>query len=196
MKIDRKIVQASLILIGIILILSTYYLYPKITAAKKDINIQKEESKIADSNTNYFENLEYSGLYNIDNPFFVNSKKATILQEDPNIVYMTGMKATLEMKDGRTVVITSDKGIYNKKTYDCYFEKNVKATDGETILNSENIDLISSENTAAIYNNVVLISDKGSLIADKIDYDFSTKYYKVSMFSNDKVNIKLSRWVI
>ena len=100
------------------------------------------------------------------------------------------------MKDGRIVVITSDTGVYNKKTYDCFFVKNVKATDGETVLNSENMDLLASVDTASIYNDVILTSTKGSLVADKIEYDFQTKYYKVSMFKNERVKVKLTRWVI
>ena len=88
------------------------------------------------------------------------------------------------MVDGRIIVITSDKGIYDKKTYDCYFQDNVQATDGETILLAKNIDLLASEDNATIYNNVVLTSNNGSVFADRIDYDFKTIYYKVSMFDN------------
>ena len=195
MKIDRKAIQLSLISIGIILILATYFLYPKITnkiTAEKKIFTQ-EKIETADEKSNYFENVEYTGLYNINNRFSINSKKAFISNEEPDIVHMTNMKVTLEMKDGRIVVITSDKGIYNKKTYDCFFVKNVKATDGETVLNSENMDLLASVDTASIYNGVILTSTKGSLVADKIEYDFQTKYYKISMFSNERVKVKLTR---
>ena len=195
MKIDRKAIQLSLISIGIILILATYFLYPKITnkiTAEKKIFTQ-EKIETADEKSNYFENVEYTGLYNINNRFSINSKKAFISNEEPDIVHMTNMKVTLEMKDGRIVVITSDTGVYNKKTYDCFFVKNVKATDGETVLNSENMDLLASVDTASIYNGVILTSTKGSLVADKIEYDFQTKYYKVSMFKNERVKVKLTR---
>ena len=195
MKIDRKAIQLSLISIGIILILATYFLYPKITnkiTAEKKIFTQ-EKIETADEKSNYFENVEYTGLYNINNRFSINSKKAFISNEEPDIVHMTNMKVTLEMKDGRIVVITSDTGVYNKKTYDCFFVKNVKATDGETVLNSENMDLLASVDTASIYNDVILTSTKGSLVADKIEYDFQTKYYKVSMFKNERVKVKLTR---
>ena len=104
---------------------------------------------------------------------------------------MTNMEVTIEMQDGRIIVITSDKGIYNKNTYDCYFQDNVKATDGETILLSENIDLLASQDTAVIYNNVILTDDRGYLLADKVDYDFKTKYYKISMFNDKRIKVKL-----
>ena len=104
---------------------------------------------------------------------------------------MTYMKVTMKMSDGRTIIITGDKGTYNKETYNCFFENNVKATDGETIIRSENLDLFASKDIVSIYNNVILINKNGSLKADKVDYDFEAKYYKISMFNDEKVKIKL-----
>ena len=61
---------------------------------------------------------------------------------------------------------------------------------------AENIDLLATEESATVYNNVFLTSDKGSLRADKVLYDFETKYYQVSMFSDKKVKIKLIKWLL
>ena len=75
-----------------------------------------------------------SGCLSFNNPktFTVNSEKAYILKNDPDIVYMTNMHVILYLSKGRVVNIVSSQGRYNKVTYDCFFEKNVKATDGET----------------------------------------------------------------
>ena len=100
------------------------------------------------------------------------------------------MQVTLYINDKRTVVITSDKGSYNKITYDCFFEDNVKATDGKTIILSKNLDLLATEDSAVAYNNVYLTNDNGFLRADKVDYNFETKYYNISMFGNKKVKAK------
>ena len=56
---------------------------------------------------------------------------------------------------------------------------------------ADNLDLLATEDLAAIYNNVILTNDNGSLQADKIDYDFETKYYQISMFDDEKVEVKL-----
>ena len=61
---------------------------------------------------------------------------------------------------------------------------------------AENLDLIATEDTATVYNDVVLTNDTGSLQADKVHYDFETKYYQISMFSDKKVKIKLIKWAI
>ena len=102
------------------------------------------------------------------------------------------MRVTLLLDDEKIIIITSDKGSYNKITYDCFFEENVKATDGETSILADNLDLLASEDSATVYNNVVLTNDRGSLRADKVDYDFETKYYHVYMFDNKKVKIKVN----
>ena len=141
--------------------------------------------------TNTFDSIEYKGIYNLDKEFIIKSKKAYIYEIKPEIVHMRNMKATILMSDGRTVTITSDLGTYNKVTYDSYFEQNVKATDGETVIESNNLDLISTKDFASAYNDVVLIDNESLLLADKVDYDFSTKNYHISMFNNKKIKMKL-----
>ena len=101
------------------------------------------------------------------------------------------MNVTLYLKDNRTVNILSDKGRYNKITPECFFEKNVEATDGETKIFSVNLDLLANENFIKIYNNVKLNHPMGVLVTDKIDYDVETKYFKVSMFNDESVKMKI-----
>jgi LPS export ABC transporter protein LptC len=177
-----------------LLIVGTYFLYPKIEKSKfeEEKIVKKDEIVIADEDhANIFEHVEYKGIYNIDTPFVINSDKASIINEEPNIVYMTNMSVILYLNDGRTVTIRSNSGRYNKVTYDCYFEDNVRATDGESLILSENLDLLSNKNAVSVYNNVVLTSNKGSLQADKINYDLSTRKFHISMFGDKKVKIKL-----
>ena len=191
MTTNKKIAQLSLVFIGLFLILTTYFLYPKFLK-EKTVQDSKITTDITDSKEgNTFENVEYKGLYDINKTYKVKAEEAYILIKEPNIVYMTNMHVTLDMDDGSSVIITSDSGRYDKVSYNCFFENNVKAIDGTTTVVSENIDLLSAENYATVYNNVFLTNDEGSLRADKIYYDFETKYYQVSMFNNKKVKIKL-----
>tara|TARA_B100000686_G_scaffold330780_1_gene393506 strand:+ start:399 stop:986 length:588 start_codon:yes stop_codon:yes gene_type:complete len=185
--------QIILILIGLILIILTYFYYPymKKTNLENDNMLQSESKKIDVEEDTSFENVEYKGLYDLDKSFTVRSEKANIFNDEPDIVYMTKMHVILYLNDGRIVNILSNKGRYNKVTYDCFFENDVKATDGETKIFSRNLDLLATENSVKIYNNVVLKYPAGSLQADKIDYDFETKYFKVSMFDDESVKMKV-----
>tara|TARA_B100000029_G_scaffold428467_1_gene438394 strand:- start:5830 stop:6411 length:582 start_codon:yes stop_codon:yes gene_type:complete len=188
----RHTTQITLLFIGIFLIMGTYFFYPKMTSKKIEQSKKIEITETDDDSSNLFENVKYQGLYDVNKPFTVEAKKAHILKDEPDVVYMDNMKVVLEMSDGAVWVITSKKGSYNKQTYDCYFKENVRATDGNTNIYSDNVDLIASEDFAAVYNNVSLGNKEGSTLkADKIDYDFAKKLYKVSMYNNEKVKIKL-----
>jgi hypothetical protein len=255
---NRNAVQLTLISIGLLLILITYFFYPtikesklRVETSKEKINVQEEikileekeqilidqiqekkeylasggmlkkdtlenlqidlqktSSSLAEKKSalekhekvtstdnvdesNIFKNVEYKGFFKIDSPFTVKSEKARIAAEDPDIVHLSEMSVTLYLKNGKDVVITADEGKYNKTSYDIYFVGNVVGRDGETIITSENLDLLASEDIAIIYNNVRLNSNKNSLQADKVEYDFETKFYRISMFDDTRVKIKL-----
>ena len=194
MKKKQQGTQLTLILIGILLIIATYFYYPSIKKDKilKDQLVKKDSQKVEDVNqSTSFENLEYKGLYDLDKPFKVKSKEAYIQNEEPDIVYMKNMHVILYLNNNRVVEITSIKGRYNKRNYNCFFEQDVLATDGETIITAKNLDLLATKNIMKIYNDVNLDNATGSLQADKIDYNFKTKYFKVSMFDDKEIKMKV-----
>ena len=190
MKKKQLTTQIALVLIGSLLFALTYLYYPSMDKDK----LLKEESfeKTADKDqATFFTNIEYKGLYDLDKPFKIRSEKAYILDEEPDVVYMNKMHIILYLSDGRVVNIISDKGRYNKVTQDCFFEQNVEATDGSTKIFAENLDLMAAKNSVEIYNNVSLDNVTSYLRADKINYNFETKYFKVSMFDDKTVKMKV-----
>ena len=193
----KKQDKTKLILLfaGFILIISTYFYYPNLnkTEAPEDQNAQKDlNNKLDEQQSTSFENVKYNGLYN-NNLFTVEADTAHILEENEAIVYMNKMHVIMHLGDGRIVNITSTKGSFNKETYDCFFEQNVKATDGSTKIFAENLDLLATKSFVEIYNNVSLDYITGSLKADKIDYNFETKHFTVSMFDDSSIKMKVIR---
>jgi len=195
MKKKHEKIQITLILIGVFLILFTYFYYPTINKSKiideetnRMILDKKNESENAE--TTAFESIEYKGLYDLDKPFIISSKDGHILNSEPEIIYMNNLFVEIFLTDGRIVNITSKRGKYNKETYDVFFEEEVKASDGDTNIFSKNLDLIATKSTVAIYNDVSLNYPNGSLKADKIDYNFESKYFKVSMFDDESIKMK------
>ena len=192
MKKNQKRIQAILLFAGVLLIVFTYF-YPNIVkkGIEKDLSELPEEEEL-EKNTTFFENLRYEGLFNFDKTFIVKSKKAYIDNEEPDIVHMTDMHVILYLKDGRIVNITSDSGKYNKINYDIFFNKNVYATDGETKIYSQYLEMLGNESAVKIYNDVNINYSTGtSLTADKVEYDFETKYLKVSMFDDKRIKMKV-----
>ena len=104
---------------------------------------------------------------------------------------MKNMHVILYLSDNRVVEITSLRGRYNKENYNCFFEQDVLATDGEIIITAKNLDLLATENIMKIYNDVNLDNATSFLQADKIDYNFETKYFKVSMFDDKAIKMKV-----
>tara|TARA_B100001996_G_C18532265_1_gene543544 strand:+ start:198 stop:785 length:588 start_codon:yes stop_codon:yes gene_type:complete len=190
----KKKIQVAILFLGLILIFSTYFLYPKMSQKKllkSKIDVEKP-FKTETSQSNIFESVSYEGYYNVINPFTIKSESAYILDEEPNIVYMKKMHVIIYMNNGSVINIRSDKGRYNKVSYDCFFEDNVVANDEETEIYADNLDLFASNDLASVYNNVFVTNKESYLKADKIDYNFEKKNYQISMYSDKRIKIKLT----
>ena len=198
MKKKHQRIQLFLILSGLLLILITYFYYPSAITQKKsekylptDENIVKSEPEDWEKNYTTFENVKYEGIYDFNKTFSVRSEKAYIINAEPDIVFMTNMHVVLYLSDNRIVNIVSNKGRYNKSTHDCFFEENVRASDNETKIFAENLDLLATQNFVEIYNDVSLNYPTGYLEADKLRYNFETKHFKVSMFDDREIKMKV-----
>jgi len=193
MKKKQHKTQLVLISIGFILILLTYLYYPYMNKDKlqDDQLVQKDSEKTLKGTQSTFENVEYEGLTSTMQKFSVKSESAYILDEDPDLVFMKNMKVKIYLNDGRIVTIVSDYGRYHKEFQDCWFEKNVVANDGETKIFAENLDLLATENFVKIYQQVEIFHPDGSLQADQVDYNFETKYFKVSMFDDKAIKMQV-----
>jgi len=195
MKRKQQKAQLVLISIGLLLILLTYLYYPYMNKNKlqDDQFVQKDSEKTLNDAQSTFENVEYEGITSTMQRFSVKSESAYILDKNPDLVFMKKMRVELYLKDGRIVTIISDRGKYHKESHDCWFEENVVADDGETKIFANNLDLLATENFVKIYQQVKLIHPTGTLQADQVDYDFETKYFKVSMFDEKIVKMKVFR---
>ena len=195
MKRKQQKAQLVLISIGLLLILLTYLYYPYMNKNKlqDDQFVQKDSEKTLNDAQSTFENVEYEGITSTMQRFSVKSESAYILDKNPNLVIMKKMRVELYLKDGRIVTIISERGKYHKESHDCWFEENVVADDGETKIFANNLDLLATENFVKIYQQVKLIHPTGTLQADQVDYDFETKYFKVSMFDEKIVKMKVFR---
>tara|TARA_Y100001970_G_scaffold278309_1_gene383824 strand:- start:3144 stop:3728 length:585 start_codon:yes stop_codon:yes gene_type:complete len=192
MKQKQRKLQIGLGIFGLVLFGITYLYYPNINKdqiSEKEADERKILSDAQKKEFTTFENLEFKGLYDLNKPFTVKSDTAYIKEEDPDVVHMSNMHVILYLENNRTINITSLEGRYNKVNYDCFFEKNVLATDGETTITSENLDLFAEKNIIEMYNNVNLNYPTGSMLAEKMQYDFITKVFKIT--DNDSVKVKI-----
>ena len=192
-KLNKKTtIQIILIFLGILIIFFTYFYDKNQKSLSKKIGEKKTEIKKKNREMSTFENIQYEGIDNNGNKFIINSEYAEFESDKTNIVYMKKMFCRFFFKDGTVLRITSDKGVYDTISKDMEFEQNVKMYYLENRLFSEKASFINSENYLAIQENVVGEAPEGNLVADKLDFDLTQKKLKISMYNQDKVNIKVN----
>ena len=131
-------------------------------------------------------------FYSNGNEFVIFSEYSEFKTEEPSIINMKNVSCFFYFKDGTILEIRSKKGIYNNVTLDMSFEENVNMFYMDNSLVSDKADFSNENNNLIIEGNVTTQSQKGELMADKLNFDFSDKKLKASMYNEDRVNIKTS----
>jgi len=189
-----RIVQLSLLLIGSLVIFFSYS-YEKFSERGKIIEIEKQKilkKKIKDNIPgDVFYNIEYSGLDLSGNRFILKSKEANTT-ENKELVDLKKVEAIFYFKDDTILNVWSDFGVYNNKSLDIIFKKNVKAIYEESRLFSENASFSNSQNALTISDNVRVIDKKGTLNADKLFFDINLKTLNIETFNDNKINANLN----
>ena len=188
----NKIIQFSLVMVGIILFFFTYFSSDKDKIVDNDKNNSIEDvGKLTEKVSNVIENVNYVGTNNRGTFFELNAAVAKVKYDEPNISLLQDVFAVIKLSNLRTINIRSDKAVFNKLSNDCEFIGHVKITERDNIITSENLDLYMSKNLITAYNNVKYNGDKGFLIADKVDIDILKNEANIFMFGkNDKVRVK------
>ena len=192
-KIKKKTaLQIMLFIIGSLLIFLIYFNQPNKNKSQKitnDTSIAEDVSQEKDG-INTFEGLEYKGIDNNGNRFVIFSENSSFEIEKPEIIYMKNIICYFYFKDQTVLEIRSDKGVYNNITLDMGFSENVNMFYKESSLYSNKAEFNNSKNSLTVEGNVKTDSPSGNLVADVVNFDFIDKKLKVSMYNEDKVNIK------
>ena len=188
----RKFFQLTLILIGLFVLFFTYFFQdfkkkPILVEDKKEDVVKKdfEEGKV-----NKFENVEYQGVDNSGNRFVIGSNYAQFEEERPEIINMQEIECTFYFKDNTVLTIIADSGIFNNITNDMKFSENVKMEYLENILFSDRAIFNNYENQLLVAGNVKGENLQSKLQADELDFDLNTKNLKISMYNDERVNVK------
>jgi len=189
-----KFIQISLLLLAFFLIFFTYFFNLKKKQPSTNIDRIKttKSDKQKEKAANTFEDVKYGGLDQNGNRFIIASKYADFEIDRPNIIRMKQVLCTFYFKDGTNLRIVSDLANYNNVTDDMEFTKNVKMNYLENILFSEKASFFNTKNELLVEGNIKAISPEGELQADKLNFDSNSKKLKISMYNDEKVNIKVN----
>ena len=159
---------------------------------KKELVEEKKEIVQEEiENSNIIKDVEYKSKDSSGNEYTLNSSEGIIDQNNTNIIYLTSIKASIELKDYNSINISSKFGKYNIDNFDTIFSKNVIIEYLDNIIIGEYLEFSLSKSLMTISRNVVFKNDKSSLKADVIEVDIKTNDIKISMYEeNKKINIK------
>jgi len=188
-----RLVQFTLLILGILIIYTTYYnkklnLDKKIISKKTEEKVKKQTADEILEKGDVFFNVEYSGLDLNGNRYSLNSEEAYLDDLKPEIVYMKIVHATFYFKNDTVLYIWSDNGTYNNKNLDMKFENNVKAKYLESDLTAEKAEYSNSKSYLTIYENVRVDDVRGNLVADKLLFDIVKKKLDITSFNEGKIS--------
>ena len=193
------------IILGITLIILFFFLWnffyfksndkKKIVEKKEKIElIEKENIEITEErieSSNLIEDVSYSAKDTKGNEYFLKANEGTIDQNDSNYIFLTSVKAIINLKNYKLIEISSDFGKYNINNYDTIFSKNVIITYLDNKITGDYLDFSLDKSLMIISKGVILENNTSSLKADVIEMNVETKNIKIFMYEEDKkVNIR------
>ena len=189
-----KLIQLSLLLLGIILIFFTYTNKNTNNQAFDDIEtIEKKNTsnEEIDDEYNVFYNIEYSGIDLSGNRYMRRSEEAKSKKLEQEIINMKGVTAFFYFKDDTILEIKSKFGIYNNKTLDMKFSQEIQANYRNSVLNANNAEYLNSKGSLKISGDVSLVDTKGKLSADILFFDLKKQSLDIESSNNNYVNTVL-----
>ena len=158
---------------------------------KKKIEKQLSDQKSLNDNDTFY-NVEYSGFDLNGNRYIIKCKEAVVNKNSIELIKMQFVNAKFYFKDDTTLFINSESGIYNNKTLDIQFSKNVRGSYLNSKLFAQNANYSNSNGYVSISNNVIIEDPKGSVFAKKLLFDIKTKTLKISSSQNERVKANIT----
>ena len=189
---DKKtVIQLFLSSVIIVIFLVIFYKYfNQETSTKKIDNIEKETSKSLNEKSNLIKGIEYFSKDETGSIYNINAESGEINDNNPDIIFLTNVKAKISTLNSEDILIESNFAKYNSKNYDTNFYENIKVKYAEHKIDCEYLDLLFNRNQAILYENIVYKNLETRLLADRLEIDLITKNSKLSM-KNDKEKIKI-----
>ena len=140
-----KIFFIFFIIFNIFLIYLKFFKTENKIIKKEQIIVEKEVYS-----SNIIENVNYSTKDADQNEYLITAIKGEIDYTNPNIIYLTNVKAEIKLNNSDNIIIISDFGKYNSDNFDTIFSKNVLITYLDNKINSEYLDFSMNRNTMVI----------------------------------------------
>ena len=186
-----RFIQFILLIAGLSIIIFTFVnkersVGEKIISEANQKKINNQLKKQSDSG-DVFYNIEYSGLDLEGNRYTIKSEEAINIQSDQKIVAMKAVTANFYFKDNTVLKVVSDSALYNNKSLDMVFTKNVNAFYEGSELFAQRAEFLNSKSSLTVSKEVVIKDTKGTMFADKLIFDIKKKTLNIASYNNNKI---------
>ena len=189
------IAQITLFLLGVLIIIFTYYNKNQneqiITKENKE-KIKNQLNEQNNASSDIFYEIKYSGIDLSGNRYILTSKEASSNKVNPELVDMKFVEANFYFKDNTVLNVLSDEGIYNNKTLDMIFNKNVNAKYEGSKLVADKANYSNSKSYLIISDNVIVTDQKGVVTADRLLFDIKKQNLNIISLNNNKINARIN----
>ena len=186
----KKALQFFILFIIIVLGIFFYNSYLKEDQKVENTEIikelkEEEEGELKEVQNNLIKNLKYDVKFENNRQYSISAdlSELTYINEE-EIVNMNGVKAIIIDENNSLIIITSNQAVFNNKTYNTVFSKNVKIDYLKNEISSEKLELDFDKNIVTITDNVVYEGIQGFVKTDNIKIYLLTK--NVEIFMNDE----------
>ena len=195
------LIQSFLLITGILVI---FFSYTDRRGIKEEKIISKEmQEKVSkqfnaqteNDNSDVFYNIEYSGLDLEGNRYILKAEQALKNKSNEEIIILYDVETRFYFKDGTILKVFSDEGIYNNKTLDMNFSKNVKGIYEESEILAQKAEFSNSKSYLKVSDNVKVTDIRGAMTADELIFDIKKKTLNIASFSDNKINANINlKW--
>ena len=190
-----RIKKALFFFLILALLILSYLVYTEVYKEERSESISENINEmILNENTfssNTIKDVNYISRDTKGNEYIIYASKGEIDINNPDIIYLTDVKAFINLANSNTVNISSDFGKYNTKNFDTIFSKNVIVKYLNNKITGEYLDFSLESNLMVISRDIVYTNLDNVLVADVLEMNIETKDTKIYMYENKKkVNIK------
>ena len=184
----KKVTKVIFIVLFFIIILTLLYLQFFKNKNKTQVILQEPKNEVYSSNK--INDVKYTTKDNDGNEYTITASGGEIDYSNPNIIYLTKVKALIKLLNSEKISIISDYGKYNSDNFDTIFSKNVKINYLDNKITGDYLDFSIKRSSMIISKNVIYTNLANILKADVIDINIKTKDTKIFMYEKErKVNI-------
>ena len=182
--------KKKLLFFLIFFLIIAYFFHLK---SKKVVQSTKENIELNEEvkNSNIIKDIRHVSKDMEGNEYIIEAVQGEIDLTNSEIMFLENVTATIKPIDTSHIIITSDFGKYNIKTYDSNFSKNVIINYLNNQITAEYLDFSINNNLMTISENVIYTNDENILKADIAEMNIKTKDTKIFMYEDyKKVNIQ------